>query len=605
MLLLVMSGTGLALPYSMDPSLRTEINPFKNTTDDSTQDQIIVLDSRPGADVFKDVNRQLQQQNYKALIRQAQKYISRYPKSGLAHEVLGTAMFMTGNKEDALKALEQAVRLEPRQSGPYVKLGIIHMESGNLRKAQQYLERAIRYRKDDRIAHQRLGMLFEYKKEYDRAIDHLRKGIAGTRPSYLGVTVNLGRILNKLNRFEEAVEVLEPRLPLDSPVAEAHLILATAYYKIKRYKAAQFRFERVLLLQPESDAAKLGIGMSLRQAGDPQKARKRLEKLVAERPEWRPAIMELAETMLVLDDIKSARKLFDKGIQLGTNAAAVNKRMAAYHLEKKEFEKAEALFRELVRSGNADPDTYAQLSELLQAKGNYKESVSLLKKGLEKYPENWYLHFRLGSLLASLRQYDQAVPELQNALQHAPNDPMLLRVLSLAQAKSGDTAGSVKTAARLYDVQPGSGEATFYATRLEASGQPKRATAIYRKALASQPDNVVALNNLAILLSKENKLSEAEKLARKANDITEEKNGILMDTLGWIWYQQERFEEAASLLDKASRAAPKVGIIRYHYGMSLLAKGNNNAARKELQRAVSLDSNAEWAERARAQLEKL
>ena len=104
-LLLVMSDTSLALPISMDPLLRTEINPSMNTADDSPLDQIIVLGSRPGAKAFKDVNRQLQQQNYKALIQQAQKYITRNPKSGLAHEVLGTAMFMTGNKKDALKGV--------------------------------------------------------------------------------------------------------------------------------------------------------------------------------------------------------------------------------------------------------------------------------------------------------------------------------------------------------------------------------------------------------------------------------------------------------------------------------------------------------------------
>ncbi len=593
-LIIVITRTGWALPIVSDPQLLAPLQTRQNTG-------LVLIDiaGRTGADAFKGLNEQYRQGDYDAIVKRARAVIADDANSGLAYEILGTALYMLDQETEALEALAKASQLEPRQSGPYVKIGIIHLKQGRIDEAQQDLEKALKVNPHDRNALQHLGLIYEHKQDYPDAIVHYRKGLEGTGATFYGIALNLARLLNQEKRYDEAIDVLAPRLPISSDIVEGHMLLAASYYQTSQFKVARDRFERVLALQPDSREARLGLGMALRKSGDAAAALKQFEALLKKDPDWRAALMEYGETLLVMDQLDKARAAFDKGIALGSNPVLVEKRLARYHLSKKEFDQAETNYRNLTRSGKADAEVYTQLSELLQARGEYDEGLAVLKQGVQTYPENGYLQLRLGNYLASLQRYAEAVSVLQKARQTAPSDPFVLRSLSLAQAKAGDAAGSLDTAARLYEIQPeNTASAILYATRLQAAGQNSQAKAVYQRVLKDDQANVIVLNNLADLLADNGELAEAEVKAIKAAELAPD-NGMVLDTLGWIQYRQGKTLTAFETLGEAHRKLPNNPTILYHYGLAAHDLGHDAKARESLQRAIEIDPDFNGAEKAR------
>jgi tetratricopeptide (TPR) repeat protein len=590
----------LAAPADADPIV---VDPTADLLGNSGQalGPLIAVDGRLGADALRDVNQLLQFGNYDALIEKASAIIKDEPKSGLAYEVIGTAEFMLNRRASAIEALKRATDVESGQSGPWTKLGIIQMEEGDIVRAESSLRRAIEINDNDRFAHQRLGMLFEFQNDVANAIYHFERGLRGTGPDYLGVAVNLGGLYNRVNRPQRTIATLGPRVATNTPLPLAHLVLATAYLMADRYDDAYASYERAVALDADLVEARLGMAMSRREAGNAAEALDLIDDIVAEQPTWRPAHAERAQAFLALDDVAAANSAFDRFVALGGDPDYGPKRVAAYYLERENFDAARSIYAKLVAAGNADPESFAKLSELYLSGGLPDEGEQTLRDGVAGHPDNAYLKLRLGAYLAALRRYDEAVVELKAADRIAPNDQIVLRSLSLAQARAGLESEAAETAARLYNVAPRPDVAAFYASRLRANDQHSEAAAVYREVLEAEPNNALALNNLADLLADMGELAEAEQRARQANDVVED-NPQLMDTLAWVLHRRGEHKEALGILDRAIPLAPKTAVIHYHRGVVLASLGQRSDARVALSEALRLAPDAMWAADAEQRL---
>jgi tetratricopeptide (TPR) repeat protein len=573
----------------------------------NTQEQATLIDlsNRPDAKAFADINKLLANGDYAAAIEKANTVLKKNPKSGLANEVLGTAYFLNKQQENAVTSLKKAIALEPRQSGALTKLGIIDMESGNLAEAEKLLLQAIEVNPADRFAHQRLGLLYEYQNKDQLAMHHFRLGLEGTDDSYLGVAVNLGRLLNKSGNFPATITVLERRVRPRETDADAQLVLATAYLATGKFADARVRFQHVLQSGQSVPEALLGLAKAQRGEGNLSAALDTVNELVNEKPDSALAHMEKGEILLRLDQKSAAANAFDKAVTLGLTRSYVNQRIAKFHLDNKEFAQARDIYQAMVNDKSADAFTYGQLSELLLGEGNIVKGEQVLRLGIERFPDNAYLHLRLGSYLASIRNYDESLPILKKATELLPDDATIWKAYAFALARAGHKNDAVNAAARLYELQPNIVEpAIFYASQLEANKRFDQAEIIYRKIIEAVPRHALALNNLANILADKGNYNEAEIMARRAADIVKD-NANVLDTLGWILFKQGNLNESLEALDNASKLAPDVAVIWYHKGVVLDKTGRHAEAKLAIEKALSLNAKAYWADDARALLPKL
>jgi Tfp pilus assembly protein PilF len=132
-----------------------------------------------------------------------------------------------------------------------------------------------------------------------------------------------------------------------------------------------------------------------------------------------------------------------------------------------------------------------------------------------------------------------------------------------------------------------------------------KAVEAYSKVLEIAPDHVWANNNLAWILAEQHRdLNRAAWLATKALEGAP-KNGRIMDTLGWVYYQQGKLDDAEAQFKQASEVLPKEAVVQYHLGLVAYKQGKKVEASSAFKRALLLNANFEEAASARKLIQEV
>lgn len=98
----------------------------------------------------------------------------------------------------------------------------------------------------------------ENKKE--EAIEEFKKALA-IQSDYLPATFNMAVALGDLDRFDEALEILQEVIDKDASIIEAYDSLGYVHYKRGDFKMAKSNYEKVLELNPDNVKAKNAIAV--------------------------------------------------------------------------------------------------------------------------------------------------------------------------------------------------------------------------------------------------------------------------------------------------------------------------------------------------------
>lgn len=133
-----------------------------------------------------------------------------------------------GAKED----LQRAIDLNPALPGVHSLLGAVLdglMDTGALAAYQKELE----INPNDFDANLHLGVAALHDRQLEQAESHLRRALA-VRPQDPGTLLQFANLLSAQNKREEACGVLEDLIKRFPDFREAHVVLASAYYRLQR-----------------------------------------------------------------------------------------------------------------------------------------------------------------------------------------------------------------------------------------------------------------------------------------------------------------------------------------------------------------------------------
>jgi uncharacterized protein (TIGR03790 family) len=144
------------------------------------------------------------------------------------------------------------------------------------------------------------------------------------------------------------------------------------------------------------------------------------------------------------------------------------------------------------------------------------------------------------------------------------------------------------------------------ASEYEGQNAFDKAVERYRLALASSPDSVMALNNLAYALAtRQADPAGALPYAERAMRLSGGRSPEIADTLAWVQHLLGRDREAADLLARTVKADPSRATYRLHYAAVLASLGRFDEAHAELKEAVRLDASLETDDEVKALRAKL
>ncbi len=545
-----------------------------------------------------------------------QRVLQSSPDNVEARKLLAESQIRAGRAPAALETLQPLIAADTKDPAVYAMVGQAQLMEGNQGAAETMLEQGIEAAPNS--AALKLGAAANYLATGDRqrALELLAQvpdDEGGVRKRQLQVIALASGKDKAVARLE--IEALAKRNPAD---AELQMLAGAWLATQGEYADAERYLKKALELAPNDGRAMLGLSQLAAQRGDTAASKQWLEEWHKRDPDSAEATLRLARvafaggdtatgTGLVAQAISSSPKnvaVADAAARVlldaGQNEAAVKYLEAALQLDPTSkpllFDLARAQTAlskrsearvSLEKALSVDPNWPPALAALAQvnvADGKIPEALELagrLKKALPNPAAGFALE---GDIYMASRQFDKAVSAYAAGYSARPSAQ--LAVGGYRARRAADQKPYTEPLATWLKANPGDATIrSMLAESLQADGNEAEAIREYQRVVAGAPNNVFALNNLAVLYQSVGDKRAAE-TAKRAYELVPNAPAIA-DTYGWILLQSGDTAEGLKLIRQAADNLKNVPEIQYHLGVALARTGDTAGSRKVLEGAIA------------------
>ena len=505
--------------------------------------------------------------------------VSDFPENPETHLNLARFFLSQEQPPKAIQTLESA-RVQKNDSAEILHLlGTLIVEQSrtltdalfartNILKGVNLLEKALEINPSDPKRWQQLGYIHLSIKQPEEALRALQE--ARTRlPTDLILAQQVLELSIRCESFEDALELCA-RLP-DQTKTEPEL-----WFQILAEKIPSEHHDKLI---------------------------EHLEKQLLKKSPPAFCYAQLSSLYLTAERTDEAKATLLKALSVHPDEGRLRTVLGTLHLQQEEYDEAYSAF-DHVRTHSPDTE-WAQnpffafnFMVAAQKSDHLEEAVATLASTHTNNPVvlNQYMH----SLLTGQSPVSPqaAIDLLESFHRLSPTAIEALYYLTLLQAEEEEYAAALENARR-FETLAQSQENTKlldgffyyqYATLYERTGELEKVEKLFFKAIElGDPETAASAQNYIAYMWAERgeKLEFGLTLIEKALAAYPD-NAAFIDTVGWIYYMQGRYEEALNQLKTASDLFSDDPTIWEHLGDTYLKLGNPSAAREHWEKALEL-----------------
>jgi eukaryotic-like serine/threonine-protein kinase len=202
--------------------------------------------------------------------------------------------------------------------------------------------------------------------------------------------------------------------------------------------------------------------------------------------------------------------------------------------------------------------------------------------------------------LADTGRQEEAIPLLDEAIAIDSNFAMAYRKLAVIIGNIGGSRAAAVVATtkayihrdRLTELERELATANYHSL---VEFDPAKVASAYRSVLASDPDNTIALNNLALLLNQRRRWAEAESLAVRAVRVGGSGSSFYFDNLVEARLALGRFTEARAAIEEEAKIGAGAPLVLLHRAQLAANEENFAAAEQYIRELKRLErSSLSW-----------
>ncbi len=535
---------------------------------------------------------------------------------GVSPEMLAIAAeayLLNGDAKKSEEMFARATKLRPEDGKIRTAQAMSQLRQGKGEKAMDTLE-SIAASDSGVAANLALISAHLRKNELDaalKAIDALEKK-QPDRP----VAANLrGRVQVLKKDLAGARKSFERALELDKRYYPAVASLAALDLTESKHAESRQRFEAYLKDDPKHVGAILGLAAVMTRTGaSPGEVSEVLGRAVKAEPGQTGPRLRHIEHHLTQRDHKAALATAQDGLAAIPNHPDLLQALGRVQMTMGDTQQAVTTLNKLVAVKGDSPQALLALGEVFFQRKEYADAEKSFRRALaikaDLLPAQRAL---VGTLVADRRHPDALIVAKEVQKQRNDGIGQLLEgdienarknydAAALAYRASLQRTPATETGVRLHSlllVQGKTGEAERFAVEWEKT-RPRDAAFLfyradvalgqrdyplaetrYRAVMQVQPNNPLALNNVAWLMVQQKKAGALEH-ATKATQLLPNQPALL-DTLALAQAAENKVKEAVETQKKAVSLAPQDNGLRFNLAKLLVQAGDKPAARVELQ----------------------
>lgn len=507
------------------------------------------------------------------------------PDNPRARTAVALTQIGKGDSAAGMAALES---LSAADQGATADLALIatHMRNRDMRKALAAIETLARKQPQNPLAPNLRGRLQVVQGNATGARKSFEDALA-LDGNYFPAIVSLTALDLSEKKAEAARARLDALVKADPGNHRALMALAALAGRTGGSPAeVATLIERAVSAKPGELAPRLQLVDHHLASGNPKAALVAAQNADTAQPNQRDLVHALARAQLASSDWQQALTSFNRLGSLQPNSPVVPMGLAQAHLGLKAYDAAEREFkRALAITPNLLP-AQRGLIELYVGEGNYPAALAIAREVQKQRPDAVAgLHLE-GDIEQQRRGWDAALVAYRAALKKTQSAESAIGVHSvLLRAERTDEAQAFVR--QWLKDQPRDAAFAFYlGDRALSRSEWADAEARYREVLRIQPDNPLALNNVAWLLVKQGKPG-AVALAERATALLPTQLPLL-DTLALALASEQQLDKALTLHRQTLLREPQNPTLRLTHARLLLQSGDKAKARSELEDLAKL-----------------
>lgn len=395
---------------------------------------------------------------------------------------------------------------------------------------------------------------------------------------------------------------------------------------------------------PDSIPVKVLTATAFERKGNLEFAKTELAQ-AAEQSKFDPEVANIyAKLLLRTNDAPRAKEVLEKSLETHSSDLENLKLLAATQLMQQDWRGAETTAKAIESANAADPSVdrilgaaYAGLQDfpgvikelgdanqkapltgqplttLVEAyvKGNRAgEAETLLRGMIEKNPRAYDATVLLAQVLDAQQKTAEIEPLLRAAYAIDKTRPEALeKIYRVLRRENRDAEVAAFLDSVIKEAPENTGALYLKADLLITAGQKEAAIAIYDAILAKRPNDLVAANNYASLITEVRTDADSfQRALTQAKKLTDAQNPYLLDTLGWAQFKTGDVAGARATLIRAVGLVEGFAEGHYHLAEVYAAGGEKGLAEAEARKALAALAkapNPDIEKRVRALLEKL
>ena len=502
-----------------------------------------------------------EKQGIKKAIELMESLINDFPESYIYKVSLSKLYIQNKNNVEAISLLNHIVSENYSDKSVVAArniLAALALNEGNTNMAKKELSEVNKINPNDIDANFMLGTMSLKSEKYEEAINAFRVVIRGA-PERAAAYLYLAKAL----KYQGSIDLARDVLARGYQLSPNNIGLTASFIEILLDNGEYEHAINLIEKLPANDIASLKV---LNLKGKVYFSNKKYSEslalakvVISKYPKSGKGYLLAAGSNVKLNQLEAASRVLRNGLNLTSSAQL----LLAYANIEKSLGRTDKLITYLESYQEFKPVVFNLLAELYMHVNRVDKAEEYFNQAISQNSK-WNIPYKgLATLYLSNGEIERSMEILEEGL-NAVDNGLDLKIMKADLLSS-----------------------------LEKNNQ---AALLYDQVLLVDPDNIIAINNLAVLLvDKFNDEAQYERAYNLVNGLENHSDPMVLDTVGWVYTKSGRYTDAISVLSNLVERLPNVDVFRYHLGMTYYYKGDLDKAYETIKKFVgSKTENKIW-----------
>ncbi len=493
-----------------------------------------------------------------------------------------------GKVNEAIAFLTALVQKDDKAVNPRLQLAELLLMRGNSKQAIEHIETVLAQGNFDESRRPAISLLharaLATAGKKNEAIPELEKVLLA-HPKHFAARLLLIRLYMGTGKMDAAHESVRQGIAEEDTLALRQL-QAQLYIRDGKPQKAWDTYEAMRKMAPDDETPVMMLHDLANNMGDAAAAEKVLRDFLSGHADALRITAMLGRLLAGQKRLDEAIAVYESLAEKTHGDADILTSLGLLHYQKNDYEQAEALFRESLKTRpNAAIRFY--LAAALDAGGKDKEASELYEQVDAKDPSYIEAQLRLAGMAFEQDKLKEAAERLKALIAQQPDAANAYSMLSAVRLAQEEYRLAIEETQAAMQIEKPPVRLLFNrAAAFESLKEYTMAEKALKRLLETDPEYVDGLNFLGYLYAEMGiNLDEAEDMIRRALKQKPD-DGYYLDSLAWVYFKRGDYAEAMATQNRAVKQAGDDPIMHDHLGDILWKNNKPDEARQAWQRAI-------------------